>query len=227
MSRSRPAVRAARPRASPPADRAAASLRTARLALDPDQTPRDRSLGELRALLVLRQARDAEQLIHRAQVRLDRIEAEVKLFADLLVAGGRSQMQRAAVLPTQSRGRTARAAEEHHRRADPDRVAVCQAAATRDPLAVDERAVTRKSVVLDDPLPRDALDLGMQARDLAVPGDRHVGPLATPERHAGPRVAVQLEDPLLLGAIAQDQECASRPLSRQARLDLAARTYGR
>src|ERR1039458_4024399 len=104
MLRSRAAVRAARPRASPPADRAAASLRPARLALDPDQTPRDRSLGELRALLVLRQARDAEQLIHRAQVRLDRIEAEVKLFADLLVAGGRSQMQRAAGWARQTSG---------------------------------------------------------------------------------------------------------------------------
>ena len=79
--RARRRSRRARPdrpsRASPPRGRSV---------LDGDQSPRDRPLRELGALLVLRQPRHAEELVHRAQVRLHRVEAEEELLADLLVA---------------------------------------------------------------------------------------------------------------------------------------------
>ena len=78
-------------RARPPAGPRPPSPPPGRSAVDADESPLDRPLGELRALLVLGQPGDAEQLVHRAQVGLDGVEAEVELVADLLVGRGRGQ----------------------------------------------------------------------------------------------------------------------------------------
>jgi hypothetical protein len=88
---------------------------------------------------------------------------------------------------------------------DADHVAVAQAVAPADALPVDVGAVARKAVVADRPLARDVLELGVQARDLRVPGQRHA--VARAASHADAiAVAVELDDLLLAVVAAEDQE---------------------
>ena len=71
---------------------------------------------------------------------------------------------------------------------DREHVAVAQRPAAVDPLAVDERAVARAAVVDERPDIADALDRGVRARDLVVPGQRDVAagwrPIVSGERSA-------------------------------------------
>ena len=68
-----------------------------------------------------------------------------------------------------------RRAEGHRGGAEAQRVAVGEPAPAADALAVHERAVARQAVVDDRPVLLDALQPGVQARDLVVPVE-HAGP---------------------------------------------------
>jgi hypothetical protein len=80
----------------------------------------------------------------------------------------------------------------------------------------------RQAVVGDRPRAADPLEDRVQARDLAVPLDPHVGALVAAERQRG---ALHREghDPLSPDGVAQQQERDSRPLRLEARLQLGGR----
>ena len=105
---------------------------------------------------------------------------------------------------------------------DADDVAVAQAVAAADALAVDVGAVARQAVVGDRPLPADALELGVQARDLRVPRQAHLvgGPAAHADAVA---VGVEVDDPLLAVPVAEDEERPAAALG----LDPLAQLGGR
>src|SRR5215217_3542016 len=148
-------------------------------------------LDEARALGVLRQVLHAEALEERAQVGLDRLDAEHEVVGDLAVRRRGDVRARLAVGPAQGdehaalglgqdrprdaapdyRGLDALAgrAEGDLRPAEAHDVAVLQAVATDEPLAVDERPVARKAVVLDGPVAAEALELRVHAGDLRIP----------------------------------------------------------
>ena len=65
-----------------------------------DDAGLERAPRELGALAVLRQVADAEQVEQRAQVALDRLDAEEQLVGDLAV-GARARERRAVERPAQ------------------------------------------------------------------------------------------------------------------------------
>src|SRR6185312_320072 len=80
--------------------------------------------------------------------------------------------------------RAARVAEDDHGRAGAHDVAVAQALPRRHALAVDVGPVAREALVGDRPDAADALELGVGARDVAVPVDLDVGAVAAADGHA-------------------------------------------
>ena len=100
--------------------------------------------------------------------------------------------------------------------AEHEPVAVAQRAAPDDPLAVHERAVARQAVVDQHPVRADALELRVQPRDLAIPGERHVAVRSA----ADGDLPVELVQDLVAGAVEVEQERHAAPLGLQARLEL-------
>jgi hypothetical protein len=107
-------------------------------------------------------------------------------------------------------------------RPDAHDVAVAQAPACLDPLAVDERAVPRQPLVGEDPLVAEAFELGVQPRDLRVPRQRDVVAGRAADRHA-PRGAVEHLDALVALAVAEHEERVAVPLHAHPLLQLGGR----
>ena len=117
------------------------------------------------------------------------------------------------------RGRLAGAPVEHPGAAEAQRVAVAQAAAAVDALLADEGAVAGEAVVEQRALAADDLDLGVQGGDLLVPLDAQAGRLAASHPELG-RALLDDEDPLLPGAVAEDEEGPAAAFGLDLRLQL-------
>jgi hypothetical protein len=102
-------------------------------------------------------------------------------------------------------------AENHRGAADAHHVAVVQAPAAHDALAVDERAVARQAVVDERPIPAHELELGVGPRDLRIPRQREsvvIGPADVDPVQVRERLQLQLA-----GAVLERQERSTLPLS--------------
>ena len=85
-----------------------------------------------------------------------------------------------------------------------------------------KRPVARQAVVGGGPLVAEALELGVQARDLGVPLQRDVVAGAAPDRDALAR-RVEHEQPLGAVAVAQDEERRALALGLDALAQLGGR----
>jgi len=90
-----------------------------------------------------------------------------------------------------------------------------------DPSAVYERPVRRQAVVDQRPALAEAFELGVDSRDLGVPGQRDVVRVATTDGAAGSTVR-ERHDSEFLVLVAVDDERTTRFLSAQDRPQLAA-----
>ena len=137
-------------------------------------------------------------------MHLDRIDAQEQLGRDLLVGRGRRQVavavwaaereQDAALDVGELDLRGARGddrlahdralggAVDQDRAADPHAAPVAQPLTADHPRSVHEGPVRREPVVDDRPLASAVVQFGMQAGDLSVPGEAHVGLGAPSER---------------------------------------------
>ena len=106
-----------------------------------------------------------------------------------------------------------------HRPSDADQVAIVQALAAEDPLAVEEGSVGRESVVDDRPFAAQALQLGVQARHLSIPRNRDVR-LRTPADRAVALLAPQLEQHELPILAPEGQKRLPAPARGQQLLEL-------
>ena len=95
-----------------------------------------------------------------------------------------------------------------------DRVAGMEHTARPQALAVDVGPVARELVVGHDPVGPDPLELGVQARDLAVPAERHVVTRATADRQM-PASLGELDDDLAVLAVTVEQERDPAALGRE------------
>ena len=82
---------------------------------------------------------------------------------------------------------------------------VGEAAAAGDPRRVEKGPVARETLVGEDPVLADALELGMHPGDLAVPRDADQGIVAAPDRDPGP-FRLERYEPLALSVVKVDEE---------------------
>src|SRR5215208_2448397 len=94
--------------------------------------------------------------------------------------------------------------------ATPQDIAVEQAAPTLDALAVDEGPVSREPVVDDRPVIREPRELGMNSRDVRIPGEGDIGAHAAADRDSVPRVG-QREDALAIPRVRVDEVGIAAP----------------
>ena len=170
-----------------------------------DEPAVEGALRQADALLVLRKLLHTELLEQRAQVCLDRADAQVELVGDLLVRGGGGEcvaaLERAAerhehaplrigqggrrddVLGHDRRERIApvRSAEHDAGLSEAERVAVSQPVPVGEAGSVHERAVLGEAVVAEGPIVAQALELGVEAGDLGVPLERDVVRAPSPD----------------------------------------------
>ena len=104
---------------------------------------------------------------------------------------------------------------------DAQQVAVAQAPAPGDALAVDEGAVAREPVVDHEPLAAQRPQLRVELGDLGIPTDPHVGSLAAADRHRV-RARQRFEHELVL-LIAVGEERMALALGGELALELARR----
>ena len=110
-------------------------------------------------------------------------------------------------------------AEQEAGVADANQVAVVEAAAAGQALAVDVGAVAGEAVVGDDPGTADPVELGVQARDRLVAGDPDVGVLLAPDRD--PLAGASIVSYLRAVAVAMDDERLAFALELDLALELA------
>ena len=190
-------------------------------------------------LLFCGEVLDAELLKQRAQVRLDGLDAEKELVGDLLVRG-RRRVRRAVLERATERdehlalglgqvggdehvvgdhralrgGGLAGRAVQHDGAPEAQHVAVAQAPAPVDALAVDERAVARQAVVDERPLAAARLELGVHAGHLAVPRQAQPDGVAPADPD---RLVAERDDALLAVAVAMhEKRVAARARPRSA-----------
>ena len=130
----------------------------------------------------------------------------------------------AASVCDRGRGRAllAGVAEGHRGAAHAHHVAVAQAPAALQPLAVDERAVARDAVVADQPVRAQRHRLGVHGGDAWVPGKAHIRIQAAPDRDRA--LAFEHVTALAVLAVAIEQRCHREEVWRiRARSGGAAR----
>src|SRR5436190_13797655 len=100
--------------------------------------------------------------------------------------------------------------------AESQSVAVLEAVAALKPLVVHEGPVAGEAVVDDRPAVADPLELGVEAGDLRVPGQDHVGCGCAADRDLARGRVLERVDPLRVLAVPKDEEGHSKPFCLDA-----------